>query len=405
MSSARALVGLAWRQLWYHRRSAGLAVVGVALAVLLCVLLVGLAYGLFTTGGEAITWISRDLWVTGEGIGLAPGTVGGVETPVRDAHVVAADITARQSVAAAQPIALLSVYVSPNTSSFETTVGVGSVGSQAPDATATDRLYLNDSHYANGSYDGPMTHEIIIDEGTADRFDVGVNDTLYVGGTLATARENEFRIVAVSGRYSTFLGTRSVAMPLSELQEITGTTGTDPAAFIGVSLRPGADADAVSADIEREYPELVVRNNDEQVQRIIGGQAAVVVGMVALVVLAVVSGVALVVNVLVTLVRSQRAELAALRAAGVSVRSLVAVVVAQGALLGLAGGLVGVAVGPLAVDALNVVLAGASGFADLAKTPAWVYLGSLGLATVMGTLGATVAGWQLSRLSPLAHLR
>ncbi|WP_255196431.1 ABC transporter permease [Halorarius litoreus] len=405
MSRRRALVGLASVQLRHHWGRGVLAVVGVALAVLLVTLLLGLGFGLFSTGGEAISWINRDLWVTGGGLGIQAGSVGGVENPIQNSHQVAASISADGRVAAAQPLALMTVYVSPNGSEFDTTIGVGTVGEQDPNVGDNQGLRLNDSHYANGTYDGAMRHEVIISPETAEKYDVGVNDTLYIGGTLSQARANEFRIIAVSGRFSTFLGTSSVAIPLSELQEITGTTGTDRAALIGVTLEPGADADAVERDIEREYPELEVRGNSEQVRQIVGGQAAVVVGVVSLVVLAVVSGVMLVVNVLATLVRGQRAELAALKASGVSGGSLVFLVLAQGLLLGIVGGVAGVAAGPLAVDGLNLVLKDLSGFANLIKTPWWVYGFGVGLAVTMGVLGATVAGRQVAKLSPLDHLR
>ena len=405
MRRLRALVGLAGVQLRHHWGRGLLAVVGVALAVLLVTLLLGLGFGLFTTGGEAISWINRDLWVTGGGLGIQAGSVGGVENPIQQSHEVAATIQRDRRVAAAQPLALMTVYVSPNTSEFDSTIGVGSVGAQQPNARADSGLYFEDGHYANGTYDGPMSHEVIISPTTAERYEVGVNDTLYIGGTLSQARQHPFTVVAVSGRYSTFLGTSAVAMPLSELQEITGTTGTDRAALIGVTLEPGADADAVERDIEREYPELTVRGNDEQVRQVVGGQAAVVVGVVSLVVLAVVAGVVLVVNVLATLVRGQRAELAALKASGVSGRSLVVVVLVQGLLLGLAGGALGAAVGPFAIGGLNAVLAELSGFANLAKAPWWVYAVGVGLAVTMGVLGSTVAGRQVARLSPLDHLR
>ncbi|WP_255150036.1 ABC transporter permease [Halorarius halobius] len=405
MRRLRALVGLAGNQLRYHRRRGALAVVGVALAVLLVTLLVGLGFGLFTTGGEAISWINRDLWVTGGGLGIQAGGVGGVENPIQNAHGVAADIESDPRVAAAQPIAFMTVYVSPNRSEFDSVVGVGAVGEQDPDVGDGDGLTLNDSHYANGTYEGPRSREVIVSPELAERYGVGVNDTLYVGGTLASARENPFRVVAVTARFSTFLGSNAVAVPLSELQAVTGTTGTDRAALIGVSLDPGANADAVERDIERSNPELTVRGNDEQVRQIVGGQAAVVVGVVALVVLAVVSGMVLVVNVLATLVRVQRDQLAALNATGVSTRSLVVVVLAQGLLVGLLGGVAGAAVTVPAVDALNRVLADLSGFPNLVKTPWWVYASGVTLATLMGVIGSTVAGRQVATLSPLDHLR
>lgn len=402
MSRWRGLIGLAVAQLRYHWARGTLAVIGVALAVLLVTLLVALGYGLFTTGGEAIAWLERDLWVSGGGLGFQLGTVGGIENPIQNSHQTAAAIQADERVAAVQPIALMSVYVSPNTSSFDSTIGVGTI--RYGTATGPSRVGFNDTHYANGTYNGSMTHEVVISPATADQYNLSVGDTLYIGGTLQTARANAFRVKAISSRYSTFLGTSAVAVPLSELQRITGTTGRDPAALLGVNLKPGADATAVEQSIEQQYPLLEVRGNDEQVQQLIGRQTAVVVGVLALVVVGLGGGFTLVVNVLATVVRSQQAELAALNAAGVATRSLVGVVFAQGALLGICGGLLGIGVLPVAVDLLNGLLADLSGFARLAKTPWWVYAGGFGLAVVVGTLAATVAGYQVARLSPLRHL-
>jgi hypothetical protein len=77
-----------------------------------------------------------------------------------------------------------------------------------------------------------MSHEVMIDTQTAEQFDVGVGDTLYIGGTLSSARSNEFTVVGISDTFSRFLGTPTVTMPLSELQTVTGTTSTDSATFI-----------------------------------------------------------------------------------------------------------------------------------------------------------------------------
>ncbi|WP_079988804.1 FtsX-like permease family protein [Halosegnis longus] len=392
MSRTRALVAIAVQQLRYRYDWSLLATIGIAVAVLLGIALSGLAIGLFTTGGEALGWINRDLWVTGGQIGFAPGTVGGIDNPIQNAHPLAADLERRPTVTAAQPFTFLTVYISANQSSFETTIGVGSTGSQGPSAAAGD-IELNDAHYANGTYDGPMTHEIIIDPRTSEKYDVGVNDTLYVGGTLAAARNNEFRITAISKRYSTFLGTSAVAMPLSELQEVTATTGTDPASFIALALTADAAPERVATAIEREYPTLTVRTNTEQVQRIIGQQASVLVGIVAIALLSVFAGAVLVLNVVATIVTSQRSAFAAAQAAGMSRRSLRTVVTAQGTLIGFAGGLVGVVISPAVLIPLNMGVEAISGFAMLVTTPWWLYGAALLIATSVGTLGGFVAGW------------
>lgn len=105
---------------------------------------------------------------------------------------------------------------------------------------------------------------------------------------------------------------------LSELQEVTGTTGTDEATFVTVSLAEGADRDEVEDELQRAYPEYTVRTNDEQMRSILQHNAIVIAVGGALVVLAVVAGFALTIDVLSIVVFQQSRELAALTALGVS---------------------------------------------------------------------------------------
>jgi putative ABC transport system permease protein len=119
----------------------------------------------------------------------------------------------------------------------------------------------------------------------------------------------------------------------------------------------------------------------------------------------VVAGVALVTNVLALLVAQQRERFAALKAAGVSGRLLAVAVLSQGLVVGLLGGALGLALAIPAKTALNRIVADLAGFSDLVATPSWLLGGALVLAAVVGIGGSTVAGWRVSRISPLAHLR
>lgn len=397
---------MAGSQLWYHRRPALLGVLGITLAVLLITLFLSIGYGLTTTGDQAIAYLNRDLWLSGGSLALAPGSVGGVENPIQNSHAVARDLEARPAIESATPLAFQAVYVSPNTSEFQTLVGVG-VGANTRSGGIDQRVSAfsrGDVHYANGSYDGPMTHEVILSPQAAEQFGVGVNDTLYIGGTLTQARANRFRVVSVQQNFARFLGTPTVTLPLSELQEVTGTTGQDRAAIIGVTLRSGADPQTVGQAIERDYPTLEARTNNEQIQQIIGRQASLVVGAVALVGLALVAGLVLIVNVLGLLVYQQRTELAALKAAGVSSRLLIGTVLIQGVIIGASGGIIGVGLTLPAVSAVNGVTEAISGFPNLLKAPPWVLGAGLLIAIVMGIIGATVAGRQVSLVEPLEVL-
>jgi len=403
----RAVTAFSVAQLRHYPGRTALAALGVALAVLLMTLMAGLSEGATTAGTDALQWIDRDLWMSTGNLELAPTAVGGVRNQITDAHAVTGEVAAREDVASAGALSFQSVYVSESggdPDSFRTVVGVGATDT----GNGSKRNVRNgpgfsggDAHYANGTYDGPRSDEVVIDERTATRLNASVNDTVHVGGTIANARP--LRVVGVSSTFSTFLGTETVTLHLSELQALTGGTASDTASIVAITLAEGADPGAVEADLESEYG-YEVRTNREQLRAFVGSNAGLVVGVAALSIVAVASGIALVVNVLATLVAHQRRELAALRAVGVSTPTLVGAVLGQGLGIGVLGSVVGVGLAPVAAAGLNAVVADLTGFTELVRTPTWILAGGGGLALCMGTLGAAVAAWRVVRVDPLHHL-
>jgi putative ABC transport system permease protein len=402
VSKLRVIAAVAAAQLRHDRARTVLAVVGIAVAVLATTLLASLGVGVFETGQERFDASGRDLWVTGGSLSAGPGGYG---TAILDAHEVADDIESREAVQSAVPMAFRRVYVGNGSGEMRTLVGVGVPGDgpfvQIEEGPGFPHA---DAHYANGTYDGPMFHEVVIDQRTAEMFDVGVGDTIYVGGSVETARNHEFEIVGISPTFSSFLGTPTVTTYLSELQEVTGSTGTDRATFVTVSLHDDANRSAVAADLEEQYPDYTIRTNDEQMRSVLQHNAVVIAVGGALVVLAVVAGFALTLNVLSIVVFQQRAELAALTALGVSSRTLVGMITAQGVLLGGAGGLLGIAATPPFVVTLNYAAETIVGFEGLVRTPETVLALGVGIALVIGTLAAAVAGWRTLRTAGIETL-
>jgi putative ABC transport system permease protein len=395
MSRLRTAVSVAAAQLRHDRARTLLAVVGIAVAVLSTTLLASLGYGVFETGQQKFDASGRDLWVTGGSLSQGPGGFG---TSILDSHEVASDIESREEVVSAVPMAFRAVYVGNGSGNMQTLVGVGVPGS-GPFVNIEEGPGFPhaDAHYANGTYDGPMFEEIVIDPRTAEMLEVGINDTIYVGGSAESARSNEFRVVGISSTFSSFLGAPTVTTYLSELQEVTGTTGTDKATFVTVNLRDSANASAVEQRLQQQYPDYTIRTNDEQMRSILQHNAVVIAVGGALVVLAVVAGFALTLNVLSIVVFQQKEELAALTALGVSSKTLVGMVAAQGVLLGAVGGLLGVAVTPPFVAALNYVAAEIVGFEGLVQSPVSVLALGGAIALVIGTFAAAVAGWRTLR--------
>lgn len=387
-----AVVGLALAQLRHEREQSLLAICGIALAVLSMTVLAGAGLGALDFGEQQFESADRDLWITSGSLGVAGAGGGGFTGEIQDSRTTAAEIESHDDVRHAHPLGFDTVYVSADGDEFDTHVGVGVPGGgPSIEITEGEGFSDGDTHYANGTYEGPRTNEVIVDEQVAAAFDVGVGDTIYVGGSLAAARENEFTIVGISPTFSEFAGAPAVTVHLSELQAVTGTTGTDPATMITVSLEPDADAEAVQADLEREHPEYEVRTNRDQLESVLEEQAVVLAGAASLVALAIVAGVFLTANLLVLVVHQQRAELAALAAIGIPNRTIRVFIATQGSVIGVAGGLIAVLTTPAVVHAANVFVEWAVGYEGLVVVDHRVLLGGGALAVAIGTVAAVLA--------------
>lgn len=405
MSRTLGILDLAVTQLRRDRTRSLLVVVGIAVVVLSSTLLATLGIGVVDTGQQKFDQSGRDLWITGGPIRFTPGSVGGVQTSITDAHTIEAAVADHEDVRTAAALSFQTVYVSGDGREFETVVGAGApaIGS-AVRITAGRGFARGDPHYADGTYDGPMTREVVINRRTAERFDVGVNDTLYIGGTLAAARGNEFRVVGISPTFSSFLGGPTVILHLSELQAVTGTTESDAATIVTVDVAEGASVRAVERDLQSRYPQYTVRTNREQFRSILREQLVLIASGASLAAFAALAGVALTVNLLLSYVYRRRLELSALRAIGLSTRTLVAITVVQTGLLGVLGGLLGVGLTVLSVPVVNATVEALVGFESVvALHPAVVLIG-FGIAVVVSTVAGTIAGARIERLEPLDHL-
>ncbi|WP_135855032.1 ABC transporter permease [Halorussus salinus] len=407
LTKLRAVLGITVAQLTHERTRTVLAIFGIALAVLSTTLLASVGYGVVETGQQKFDASGRDLWITGGPVQLAPGSVGGFENTLTDAHGISRNLTSREDVRTATPMAFQTVYVGTNPDNLQTIVGTGVRGtgsSGAAQITEGKGLTGNDRHYASGNYDGPMTREVLIGPRTARLLNVSVGDTIHLGGTVVSARQNEFTVIGISPTFSRFLGTPSVILRLSELQELTGTTQTDPATMITIDLESGVDTAAVEQELQQEYPQYDVRTNQEQLQSILADKAVVLASGLVLVILAVLAGVALTANLLALLVYQQRQQLAAAKALGISSSVLIGTAASQGLMLGLLGGAVGLAITPFASAGLNALAAQLVGFEGLVQTPDLVFIVGAVVAVVIGMIGSLVAGWRVGRVRPLTHL-
>ena len=401
------LVGVALSQLRYGRARTVMAIAAIALAVMAMVLLAGVGTGVLETGEEQFEQADRDLWMTGGPVEITTARGGGFENTIENAHQIERDLDARADTDVVVPLGFDTLYIrgTPD-QEFETIVGTGvTAGGSTVQITAGEGIPSSDTHYNDGAYDGPRSEQVIIDQQTADRLDVDIGDTVQLGGTLAVARDTEYTVVGISPTFNQMLGTSTVVVPLSELQTLTGTSRTDPATFVTITVSEDANVEAVRDEIQAEYPQYEVRTNREQLEATVGQQAIVLVAAGVLNVLAVVAGIAMTAALFGLLIYQQREEFAALKATGVKTGSIVGLAATQGVLLGVLGGLVGVGLSVPTAWVLNDVIERIVGFEGLVQLSPTLLGGGFAVALVIGTAGAALAAWRLARLPPLHRLQ
>lgn len=408
MSRIRATVGLVWvslRQLRSDRMRTILAVAGIILAVLSVTLLTGVGAGVISTGNELFEQSGRDLWVSGGPIDVAPGSVGGFQNPIPDAHPLAENISQQDGVRTAVPMAFQVIYVSTDGENFNTTMGSGVPGfGGSVSITEGDGFTGPETHYADGTYDGPFTNQAVIAPTTAERLNLSVGDSIYAGGTIASARQHKFEVVGISPTFSNFLGTGTVTLRLSELQTLTGNAYADTATLITIDTASGADRAAVRDELEARFPEYTFRTNQEQLVSLLERQAVILAAGTSLVVLGIVSGAILALNLLLSIIYVQRKPLSVLRAVGATRRGVVGIAVIQALVIATIGYLLAVLLTPILAAGLDQIAVSLTGFENLVQVPQYGYVAGAVVAFGFALLGGIIGAWRVTRIASAQQL-
>lgn len=364
-----------------------LASLGIGLAVGLVVLLLALSSGIQTSSTQLAAASGIDLLSTSANTSLSSSTF----PPISQAHLLTSEIPANDSnVEVASPWLLDDIVFgnaslwaaannSPNGSAIPSAwalTGSGSVGWIPSDNTGievptlysgTGFTYAGDPHYANGTYEGPITGEVVLDQGLASVMHVRVGDLVWASPVSASGpsqveswygQATGFRVVGVSGPFwllpSAFLG----FFYLSELQSMLGsaTPATDYASLLLVHLYDASNPSADASRLATAFPQLSVFT----LQSILGAiQNAVtlyrtfgeIVGAIGLVVAALFTT-----TVVLMSVDDRSREIALRRAIGHTRASVGAMIVEESLLLSLIGLAIGLPIAFLATDVLNILL-------------------------------------------------
>ncbi len=400
----RAVLGIALAQIRRSPRRTALAVLAVALVVLSVTLLASLGVGVVDVGEDGLENANRGIWLSSDPV---DPSASGTENPIVGAHSVTAELEERDDVSSASPIAMYEIYIGTDPEDLDRTSAVGVPEThEGFDFEEGGGYEIEEENAEEAMGEGePTTEEVVLDPDTADRLDAEPGDTVYLGTSRESAPEYEFTVVGTSSYYSQYLGSESTAVPLPDLLAVAGTTGTDRATFVTADAAEGHDRQGVAADLDEAYPEYDVRASDEQIGAMLEERPLILASGVTLVGLAIVGGVILTVNLFALVASQQREELAALRAIGLSRWILAGTIGAQGLVIGLLGGVVGLLSTPVLVVGLNRIVTELVGFEQLLRTPLEVYVVGFALAAVVGTIVALVAGWRAGRYARIKHLK
>lgn len=323
-------------------RQIAFAVVGVALAIMLMVTVGGVALSLVsgaTVHGEDVDYriVPAESTVTSIAVPVGGPKLGGV-------HETAEGLSRDPRITYVTPVDLLVLPVSnPAAERQEYVVFLGVIPAEGASVAglSLSALRPGDPHYANGTYEGEWTGEMVVSEPAGKLLDATPGTTLRVDGAGGSNRT--FTVV---NWQEPDLSSGAGALPivvvhLAELQTVSGGNRADQADQILVRT----DDPSVRADIGRLYPRTeVVASGDPAVGALSRSGLPLAVAVTALVT-ALTVGTLLVGTMMGLEVLDDRRSIATLAAVGFSERSRVLLVLLEVLVVAVLGGALGVVLG------------------------------------------------------------
>ncbi|MGV8161750.1 MAG: ABC transporter permease [Candidatus Nanoarchaeia archaeon] len=244
-------------------------------------------------------------------------------------------------------------------------------------------------------------------------FSPDFEDKIRVGQKIELSGE-EFQVIGILEKIGSEQDDRQIIVPLEGFKEIYDVG--DEVSMIVVRVDDGVLASDVVAPLEkalRKHRNLEEGQEDFQVQTfeelinsfmtIFGIIQTVLIGIAAISLLV---GAVGIMNTMYTSVLERTRDIGVMKAIGARNSDILNMFMIESGLLGLVGGAVGVILG-LGVAQLAEVIGGAALGTDLlqAAMPAWLIIGSLAFAFIVGVIAGTLPARQASKMSPVDALR
>ncbi len=221
-------------------------------------------------------------------------------------------------------------------------------------------------HFANGTYQGHATLDVIVSSPFAAAQNLETGQTLYLGPSANRSQAVGYTITGIFGVPPNLLGpigAFAVVLPLSDLQVITGygpaATAVVPDASdtIEVAVAGSVSADpsalsSVEAQIQRLVPYYGVSSLNQEATELQQASGVLTGFYLALSSVGLTIGLLFLALVLLRRVEADRRSIGIRRALGVPGRQIAGGIVAEGLFLAALGGVAGVVAGYLIVEAI-----------------------------------------------------
>lgn len=235
--------------------------------------------------------------------------------------------------------------------------------SPLPLGDPTDRI-----HFANGSFTGPASLDVLVSTPLAQTLAVGVGSTVLLSPDTNASQGQGFRVTGLFGLPPSLLGPTAadaVILPLSDLQVLTGVAraggsagaildeaDTLQVALTGPATTDPATVERVAGEIQSLVPYYGVTSLDQQAAQLQGSEAVLNGFYLGLSSVSLSVGFLFLALVLVRRVEAERGLIAIRRAIGVPASQIAASMLGRGLTLSAAAGVLGLAGGYSIVRAL-----------------------------------------------------
>lgn len=394
----------------------------VAVAVALLVALQSLAAGFFAAQTADVRDRPVDVILQPIATRGDPQLTGPRAAGILDAHRLADDLRRRPGIESASPT-LEAGIVAKDAEGASTLVLAQGVVPADHVASLTEAqkakfdgyfTSADDPRWANGTYGGPASGEVVVNRALAAKHNLTKGATLL----LAASPTDPPRAYKVAGVFETphtgtgLLGGVHIALlPLSELQELSGAKERDAATRVALRLAPEVRDDAgrtraLVDGLRGEMPgfQLLTREDEMAAAR---ERAAVSAGFyTAVAYVSLVVSALFVASVMIMEVQERRRDLGVLRAIGWTRLSVFRTVASDALLFVGLGTALGVALGYFVSEALGDYFRAGYGLdVDFTLFTPGLALASAVQSLLVGVAAALYPAWKASRVDPLAVLR